>query len=112
MRQMRGQSMCASEQFHHGLAPILSHQCRWPARENVVALTMGMDGVIMAFGDTIEHVVASHAEVVDPTGAGDAFAAGFLAEWVRTNDPIAAALCGVLVGARAVETIGGRPPRL
>lgn len=76
---------------------------------DVVALTMGMDGVIMAFGDTVEHVVASHAEVVDPTGAGDAFAAGFLAEWVRTNDPIASAMCGVLVGARAVETIGGRP---
>ena len=53
----------------------------------------------------------AHAEVVDPTGAGDAFAAGFLAEWVRTSDPIAAAMCGVLVGARAVETIGGRPPR-
>ena len=57
----------------------------------------------------LERLAPGLAEVVDPTGAGDAFAAGFLAEWVRTNDPIASAMCGVLVGARAVETIGGRP---
>jgi sugar/nucleoside kinase (ribokinase family) len=78
---------------------------------DVVALTMGMDGVIIAFGDTVDHVQASHAEVVDPTGAGDAFCAGFLAEWARTRDPIASAMTGVLVGARAVETTGGRPSR-
>lgn len=77
----------------------------------VVALTLGIDGVIVASGDTVEKVVASHASVVDPTGAGDAFAAGFLADWVRTHDPIAAAMTGALVGARAVETMGGRPPR-
>ena len=29
--------------------------------------------------------------------------------WWLNGDPIASALCGVLVGARAVETIGGRP---
>jgi len=32
--------MCASEQFHFGLAPILTHQYQWPARENVVAFAM------------------------------------------------------------------------
>ncbi|MFM9878108.1 MAG: carbohydrate kinase family protein [Rhodoglobus sp.] len=76
---------------------------------DMVVLTMGMDGVVMAFGDVVERVIASHAEVVDPTGAGDAFTAGFLAEWVHRGDPTASAMCGVLVGARAVETYGGRP---
>jgi sugar/nucleoside kinase (ribokinase family) len=78
---------------------------------DVVALTLGMEGVIVAFGEVVEKIVATHARVVDPTGAGDAFAAGFLAEWARAGDPIAAAMAGVLVGARAVETMGGRPPR-
>ena len=77
---------------------------------DIVALTLGTDGVLVATGDTVEHVVASHAEVVDPTGAGDAFVAGFLADWVRTHDTSAAAMTGALVGARAVETMGGRPP--
>ncbi len=74
-----------------------------------VALTLGIDGVIVAFGDTVERVQASHAEVVDPTGAGDAFDAGFLAEWVQSGDPIASAMTGALVGARAVTIVGGRP---
>ncbi|MCY7413059.1 MAG: PfkB family carbohydrate kinase [Salinibacterium sp.] len=77
---------------------------------DLVALTLGLDGVIVAFGETVERISASHATIVDPTGAGDAFTAGFLADWVRAHDPIAAGMCGVLVGARAVETIGGRPP--
>ena len=76
----------------------------------LVAVTLGVGGVIVAFGETVEQVVASHATVVDPTGAGDAFSAGFLADWVGSHDPIAAAMAGALVGARAVETMGGRPP--
>jgi len=76
----------------------------------LVAVTLGVGGVIVAFGETVEQIFASHATVVDPTGAGDAFSAGFIADWVGSHDPIAAAMAGVLVGARAVETIGGRPP--
>lgn len=47
---------------------------------------------------------------VDPTGAGDAFAAGFLARWVRDRDAEAAAGQAVAVAARAVMLVGGRPP--
>jgi sugar/nucleoside kinase (ribokinase family) len=50
------------------------------------------------------------ATLVDPTGAGDAFAAGFLAHWVRSRDPEAAVRAAVLVAARAVMLVGGRPP--
>ncbi len=76
----------------------------------LVAVTLGVGGVIVAFGETVEQIFASHATVVDPTGAGDAFSAGFLADWIGSHDAIAAAMAGVLVGARAVETMGGRPP--
>jgi sugar/nucleoside kinase (ribokinase family) len=47
---------------------------------------------------------------VDPTGAGDAFAAGFLERWVRDGDAEAALQQAVSVAARAVMLIGGRPP--
>lgn len=47
---------------------------------------------------------------VDPTGAGDAFAAGFLVRWVGDGDAEAALQQAVGVAARAVMLVGGRPP--
>ncbi|MET7426844.1 PfkB family carbohydrate kinase [Dactylosporangium sp. NPDC005555] len=49
------------------------------------------------------------ARVVDPTGAGDAFAAGFLAAWLTGADPAAALTNGARLGALAVSRVGGRP---
>ncbi len=42
----------------------------------------------------------------DPTGVGSAFAGGFLAGWARTEDPVQAALHGVIAAAVALETCG------
>ncbi|WP_187270538.1 carbohydrate kinase family protein [Lacisediminihabitans profunda] len=81
----------------------------------VVVLTLGTDGVLVAQNPGENMVTepiridAIDTEIVDPTGAGDAFAAGFLDQWVRTGDAAGAARAGVLAGARAVATIGGRP---
>jgi len=47
---------------------------------------------------------------VDPTVAGDAFAAGFLSRWAKDRDAEAALRQAVQVAARAVMLIGGRPP--
>ncbi|MCU1441609.1 MAG: hypothetical protein JWP85_2606 [Rhodoglobus sp.] len=71
----------------------------------LVVLTMGHDGVLVAG----ERVPAAQVEIVDPTGAGDAFSAGFLEAWVRTGEVAAAARAGVAVAARAVGAVGGRP---
>jgi sugar/nucleoside kinase (ribokinase family) len=77
----------------------------------VVALTLGAGGVLVAQpGRSVLRVNAIDTVIVDPTGAGDAFAAGFLAEWVASGDGAASARAGVLAGARAVATMGGRPP--
>ncbi|HEU4808690.1 MAG TPA: PfkB family carbohydrate kinase [Homoserinimonas sp.] len=76
----------------------------------LVALTMGDSGVIVAqHGRALVRVDAVRAARVDPTGAGDAFSAGFLAEWVRGGDAVAAARAGVAVAAEAVTIVGGRP---
>jgi len=71
-----------------------------------LVLTLGADGVIVG-GVRIPAVRAP--VVIDPTGAGDAFCAGFLARWVRDHDALAAAREGTEVAARAVGVVGGRP---
>ena len=72
---------------------------------DTVVLTMGAAGV-MVNGETVQAVTV---DIVDPTGAGDAFCAGFLAEWAHSRDALAAARAGVTVAARAVQSIGARP---
>jgi sugar/nucleoside kinase (ribokinase family) len=76
----------------------------------VVALTLGSAGVIVASKSDFVVVNVVPVATVDPTGAGDAFCAGFLAEWIRSRDPRAAAEAGAKLAARAVGIVGGRPP--
>jgi ribokinase len=79
------------------------------ARHAVVKL--GPHGAMWAGGDgTVTHIPATPATaVVDPTGAGDAFAAGLLAAWLTGADPTSALRAGARCGAQAVSLIGGRP---
>ncbi|MCU1639538.1 MAG: hypothetical protein JWL94_2185 [Microbacteriaceae bacterium] len=78
-------------------------------RFSVVALTLGRDGVVVASGDSTTRVAAVSASITDPTGAGDAFCAGFLASWMRDRDAVSAANAGVRLAAGAVAVSGGRP---
>lgn len=75
-----------------------------------VAVKLGADGAVVACrGDAPFHVPARPAEVVDTTGAGDAFCAGFLAAYLRGARPAAAAGAAVEAAARAVTRLGARP---
>ena len=77
---------------------------------DLVALTVGSNGVVLARpGQKPTLIPAVMVPLVDPTGAGDAFTAGFLDSWVRTGNATTAALAGVGVAAHAVTVIGGRP---
>ncbi|MEJ1230541.1 MAG: PfkB family carbohydrate kinase [Galbitalea sp.] len=75
----------------------------------LVALKLGSRGAIVAGGGDPIHVAAVPAETIDPTGAGDAFCAGFLSEWLVSRDRHAAAEAGARLAARAVTVVGGRP---
>ncbi|RKN49163.1 carbohydrate kinase family protein [Micromonospora endolithica] len=58
---------------------------------------------------TVTVAPARRIAVVDPTGAGDAFAAGLLAAWLAGAAPEAALRHAGDLGASAVSRIGARP---
>ncbi len=79
-------------------------------RYGLAVITQGPDNVLVAVrGEKPVSVPVPQARVVDPTGAGDAMAAGFLHSWLGDRNVLRAAQAGVLVAARAVMVIGGRP---
>lgn len=79
-------------------------------RHGLAIITQGPDSVLVAErGAKPITVPVPQARVVDPTGAGDAMAAGFLHSWLSDRNALRAAQAGVLVAARAVMVIGGRP---
>jgi sugar/nucleoside kinase (ribokinase family) len=55
-------------------------------------------------------VAAPEAAAVDVTGAGDAFAAGYLVALAGGADPAESARAGILLAARAVAVDGAWPP--
>jgi sugar/nucleoside kinase (ribokinase family) len=48
----------------------------------LVCLTMGAEGCVVSDGDTVFRLGTRPVEVVDTTGAGDAFWSGFLCAWL------------------------------
>jgi sugar/nucleoside kinase (ribokinase family) len=72
-----------------------------------VIVTRGAEGASWSDGDRSLAVAAPAADVVDTTGAGDAFTAGVLSVWPR--DPEAALRRGAELAAEAVARPGGRP---
>jgi sugar/nucleoside kinase (ribokinase family) len=77
---------------------------------SVVALKLGSDGALAGSADGRRvRLAAAPAEVVDSTGAGDAFAGGFLAGWLAGGDVAECMARAVATAARAVGRIGGRP---
>ncbi|MEU2347915.1 carbohydrate kinase family protein [Modestobacter sp. NPDC049651] len=81
------------------------------ARHPVAVVTLGPDGALWAAGDALVHRPAHPAEVVDTTGAGDAFAAGLIAAWVAADghpDPVEALEAGIRQATGVVARPGAR----
>jgi ribokinase len=79
-------------------------------RHPVVAMSLGGDGALWASGDVLVHRPAVPTDVVDTTGAGDAFAAGLLAAWLDSPeaDPGRALDAGLALAAEVVRRPGAR----
>lgn len=75
-----------------------------------VVVKLGPDGALWQQGFITASAPAERGtEVVDTTGAGDAFAAGFLASWLLHPEPESALAAGNRLAARAVGQVGARP---
>lgn len=76
----------------------------------MAAVTHGARGVHVYDGTDFHAVAAQQIDdVVDLTGAGDQFAAGFLAGLHRGHGPKAAAQMGVIAASEVIRHVGPRP---
>jgi fructokinase len=77
---------------------------------SVAVLTKSEAGSIICQGLNITRLRAEPTEVVDTTGAGDAYAAGFLCAYAKGRDIREAGALGARAAALAISQIGARPP--
>jgi sugar/nucleoside kinase (ribokinase family) len=96
-------AMIGSENFEAGVAALAP-------QVPVLVVTRGAGGAIaLAGGERAEVPAEPVAAVVDTTGAGDLFAAGFLAGHVRAR-PLADCLTmGAVAAAEVISHYGARP---
>jgi sugar/nucleoside kinase (ribokinase family) len=71
-----------------------------------VAATRGADGVVVVDGDGVEAVPAFEVDVVDTTGCGDAFSAGFLRGLALGRAKREAAVLGCAAAALVAQGLG------
>jgi adenosine kinase len=80
------------------------------AEKLLAVITRSEKGCVVIEGDTSLAVPAFPVNaVVDTTGAGDLFAAGFLAGLTRAKDIATCARLGALAAAEIIQHIGARP---
>ncbi len=82
----------------------LAHRCE------LVVVTRGAKGSLVVANNSVIEVPAHPVEtVVDTTGAGDLFAAGFLYGLIRDYEPADCADLGSLAAAEVIGHLGARP---
>jgi sugar/nucleoside kinase (ribokinase family) len=87
---------------HATLATRLGEYCP------IAALKLGAEGAILSDREGILHPIAAFpvANVVDTTGAGDLWAAGFLYGWLKGRDLATCGHYGSFIGAEVVQVMG------
>lgn len=76
---------------------------------DIVACTIGPKGVYVAQGGQEVHAPAADAVMVDATGAGDMFAAGFLFGLTSDKDLLTCGRMGCLAAGEIISHTGARP---
>ncbi|MEV0242248.1 sugar kinase [Streptomyces sp. NPDC050674] len=93
-----------------GLADAAEAAAELSLRVPLVVAKQGHEGAVVArSGKVRARIPAVPATPRDTTGAGDAFTGAFLAALLAGAGPEEASAEGCRAGARAVETVGGRP---
>lgn len=79
----------------------------WRERKTITIVKLGEAGSVWLAPDRDIHVEAPKVNVVDTTGAGDSFNAGFLVAWLRGKSPEQCLAAGNQVGAASTRQPGG-----
>jgi len=58
----------------------------------------------------ITYLAAERVDALDSTGAGDAFTAGFISEWLISKEIDSALKIGGANGRLCIQSVGARPP--
>lgn len=78
--------------------------------KGISVMTDGADGVLVSDGKVVYRAgVFKEKQVVDRTGAGDAFGSGFVAGLIKTKDIESAIVLGSANATSVVEQIGAQP---
>lgn len=78
----------------------------------IVVLTMGGKGVLLSVENKITHIPARPVQVMDATGAGDSFWAGFLTAFLDGNTPERCVLFAREIVERKLTTVGPLPDNI
>ena len=90
-----------------GEATLEAAVSHWRQRKAITIIKQGENGATWIAPNRDIHAPARCVNVVDTTGAGDAFNAGFLVAWMRGNSPERCLAEGNNVGARSTQRAGG-----
>ncbi|GIM94100.1 carbohydrate kinase family protein [Paractinoplanes toevensis] len=82
---------------------------RLTAEVRNAVVKQGAAGACWAGDGQIWRGRSTRVPMKDPTGAGDAFAAGLIAAWCSGGTPQSALAAGAALGAEAVAKVGARP---
>lgn len=79
----------------------------------LVVVKRGEKGVVAIFEAAgIVEIPAEVVNVIDTTGAGDSFTAGFIFSWFGASDLKMALKQGISLASICISNIGARPPRI
>lgn len=95
-------SLYQADRFEDALAAVR-------AETRVACLTRSEKGSVVVTPEQVIEIAAEPARVVDTTGAGDAYAAGFLAGYTAGRALAACGKMAAIAAAEAISHVGARP---
>jgi sugar/nucleoside kinase (ribokinase family) len=93
--------------LYTGSATLEQSVPEWRRRKAITIVKLGEAGAVWLAPDRDIHVEAPSVKVVDTTGAGDSFNAGFLVAWMNGKTPEQCLAAGNRIGAAATRQAGG-----
>ena len=75
---------------------------------HIAVVKVGAKGAFVQRGQEVVTVPPMEADVVDTTGAGDMWAAGFLAGWVKGENLQRCGMMGAIVAKNIIEVVGAK----